>query len=59
MRLHGAGMDEWTDEHWRDIVRAAFATTGAEGAFETVSDTTYSQADITQAGAPTRPALTR
>ena len=49
VRLHGAGMDDWTDEHWRDVVHKAFQTMDAEAAFDQVSATTYSQADITKA----------
>ncbi len=49
VRLHGAGMEDWTDQKWRDTVRASFATMGAEKAFDKVADTTYSQADITKA----------
>ena len=49
VRLHGAGMDDWTDEHWRDVVHKAFQTMDAESAFDQVSATTYSQADITKA----------
>jgi len=49
VRLHGAGMDDWTDEHWREAVKKSFQTTDAAAAFDQVSQTTYSQADITQA----------
>ncbi|MFX5756315.1 hypothetical protein ABTE27_20435, partial [Acinetobacter baumannii] len=42
-------MEDWTDERWRDTVRASFATMGAEKAFDKVADTTYGQADITKA----------
>jgi len=49
VRLHGAGMEDWTDEHWRDVVRAAFSTTDSAPAFEMVSDTAYTRADITDA----------
>ncbi|WP_295840187.1 glucose-6-phosphate dehydrogenase [uncultured Microbacterium sp.] len=49
VRLHGAGMDDWTDERWREVVRASFQTTDAAAAFAAVSETTYSQADITKA----------
>ncbi|WP_314453606.1 glucose-6-phosphate dehydrogenase [uncultured Microbacterium sp.] len=48
VRLHGAGMEDWTDEHWREVVHAAFQTMDADGAFAVVSETTYSQADITK-----------
>ncbi|GAA2952989.1 glucose-6-phosphate dehydrogenase [Microbacterium schleiferi] len=47
VRLRGAGMDDWTDEHWRETVRTAFASMDAEDAFEKVVDTTYTKADIT------------
>lgn len=47
VRLHGAGMDEWTDEHWREVVQKSFQTTDAAAAFAAVSETTYSRADIT------------
>ncbi len=49
VRLHGAGMDDWTDEHWREAVKKSFQTTDSAAAFDQVSQTTYSQADITQA----------
>lgn len=47
VRLAGAGVEEWTDDAWRDTVRKAFATTDAQSAFDGLSDTTYTQADIT------------
>lgn len=47
LRLHGAGMDDWTDEHWREVVQKSFQTTDAAAAFAAVSETTYSRADIT------------
>lgn len=47
IRLHGAGMEDWTDEHWRDVVEKSFQTTDAEGAFAAVAETTYSRSDIT------------
>ncbi|MGP3533732.1 glucose-6-phosphate dehydrogenase [Microbacterium sp. RD1] len=47
IRLRGAGIEEVTDDAWRDIVRTAFATTDTASAFDAVSDTTYTQADIT------------
>lgn len=49
VRLHGAGMEDWTDEHWREVVRKAFHTMDADAAFAAVSETTYSRADITTA----------
>ncbi|MGN7969695.1 glucose-6-phosphate dehydrogenase [Microbacterium sp. 22296] len=48
VRLHGAGMEDWTDEHWREVVRTAFQTMDADGAFAAISETTYAQADITK-----------
>lgn len=47
VRLHGAGMEDWTDEHWREVVQKSFQTTDAEAAFSAISKTTYSRADIT------------
>jgi glucose-6-phosphate 1-dehydrogenase len=49
VRLLGAGMDDWTDEHWRDTVQASFATTDSSSAYPLVADTTYTKADITNA----------
>jgi glucose-6-phosphate 1-dehydrogenase len=48
VRLHGAGMEDWTDEHWREVVKKSFSTTDADDAFAAVSETTYSRADITK-----------
>ncbi|PTT23037.1 glucose-6-phosphate dehydrogenase [Microbacterium sp. HMWF026] len=48
VRLHGAGMEDWTDEHWREVVKKSFSTTDADGAFAAVSETTYWRADITK-----------
>lgn len=48
VRLHGAGMEDWTDEHWREVVRTAFQKMDADGAFAAISETTYAQADITK-----------
>jgi glucose-6-phosphate 1-dehydrogenase len=50
IRLRGAGMDDWDDAKWRDVVRTAFATGGFGAAFELVADTTYQRADITDPG---------
>ncbi|MEN2738799.1 glucose-6-phosphate dehydrogenase [Microbacterium sp. X-17] len=47
VRLLGAGMDDWTDDHWRQTVRNAFDSADADAAYATVSDTTYHRADIT------------
>ncbi len=49
VRLHGAGMEDWTDEHWREVVQKSFQTTEAAAAFAAVSETAYSRADITKA----------
>jgi len=49
VRLHGAGMDDWSDQAWRDTVRASFRETEADAAFACLSDTTYTRADITRA----------
>ncbi|WP_194396901.1 glucose-6-phosphate dehydrogenase [Microbacterium atlanticum] len=47
IRLRGAGMDDWDDARWREVVRAAFASAGFEAAFDSVSATEYVRADIT------------
>ena len=49
VRLHGAGMEDWTDEHWREVVKKSFSTTDADEAFAAIAETTYSRADITRA----------
>ncbi|WP_029145319.1 glucose-6-phosphate dehydrogenase [Microbacterium luticocti] len=46
--LHGAGSDAWTTRKWRDTVREAFASVGADDQVEKVAGTTYTQADITK-----------
>ncbi len=48
IRLHGAGMEDWSDDHWREVVQKSFQTTDAAAAFAAVSETTYSRADITE-----------
>ena len=48
VKLHGAGMDDWSEQKWRDTVRASFGTTDADAAFACISDTTYTHADITR-----------
>lgn len=50
VRLLGAGMDDWTDDHWRQVVRNAFDSADADAAYATVADTTYRKADITDPG---------
>lgn len=49
VRLRGAGIDDWDDEHWRRTVRSSFDTAGVGETFDSVSDTTYVHADITDA----------
>ncbi|KAA9154994.1 glucose-6-phosphate dehydrogenase [Microbacterium lushaniae] len=47
IHLRGAGIDDLDDQAWREIVRAAFATTDSAAAFDAVATTTYTRADIT------------
>jgi len=49
IRLIGAGMDDWDDARWREVVRASFETADASGpAVDAVlAGTSYRQADIT------------
>ncbi|HOA86229.1 MAG: glucose-6-phosphate dehydrogenase [Microbacteriaceae bacterium] len=49
VRLLGAGQDDWDDEHWQGVVRAAFATMDASGpAVEALlRSTRYRRADVT------------
>lgn len=47
IHLRGAGIDDWDDARWRDVVRASFATTNSQAAFDAVASTTYTKADIT------------
>ncbi|WP_019180356.1 glucose-6-phosphate dehydrogenase [Microbacterium yannicii] len=49
VRLRGSGVEDWDDARWRETVRAAFASSGSETAFERVAETTYVRADITAA----------
>ena len=49
VHLRGAGMDDWDDTHWRDVVKTAFAAGDADAAFGAVDQTTYQRADITEA----------
>ncbi|TDX76672.1 glucose-6-phosphate 1-dehydrogenase [Rathayibacter sp. PhB151] len=50
-RLHlvGAGQEDWTQEHWHEVVSTSFATETASGAgIDTlVSGTRYQQVDVT------------
>ncbi|GAA3921870.1 glucose-6-phosphate dehydrogenase [Microbacterium invictum] len=47
VRLLGAAIEDGDDDRWRDVVRTAFATVGAESAYDRVAATTYRRADIT------------
>lgn len=49
VHLRGAGMDDWSDDHWRDVVRASFAAGGADAANDVIASTSYTRADITNA----------
>ncbi|MFG6444766.1 glucose-6-phosphate dehydrogenase [Microbacterium sp. P06] len=49
IHLRGAGIDDWTDEQWREVVRTSFATTDTASSFDAVSETTYTRTDITNA----------
>ena len=50
LKLIGAGAEEWTDAHWRQVVRKSFATVSASGAGveELLKNTTYLSADVTK-----------
>ena len=50
LQVIGAGTEQWDDATWRDRVRQAFATVGAEGSRidEIASNTTYLAADVTK-----------
>ncbi len=54
VKLHGAGMDDWTEAHWRKVVREAFAGIDAEEAYSAIASTRYEQADITKTADLTR-----
>ena len=54
IRLRGAGMDDWDDARWRQVVRDAFASAGVESAFDAIAETTYQRADIADASDLTR-----
>lgn len=49
VRLIGAGMDEWDDAHWREVVQTSFSTVDAAGSAvdELIAAAEYHQADIT------------
>jgi len=50
VRLVGAGAEDWTDAHWRQVVRASFKTVKASG--DSVQDllkqATYRKTDVTK-----------
>ncbi|NQX06318.1 glucose-6-phosphate dehydrogenase [Rathayibacter sp. VKM Ac-2856] len=54
-RLHlvGAGQEDWTQEHWHEVVSTSFATETAsgDGIEALVSGTRYQQVDVTDAQA--------
>ena len=52
VRLVGAGMDDWSDDKWRKVVRASFAEGGAEAEVAARVHAEYLQADITAARGP-------
>jgi len=56
IQLVGSGTEEWTDTHWRSVVRAAFATMKCHGpAVENIlKHTMYLAADVTKADDLTR-----
>lgn len=49
VHLRGAGMDDWSDDHWRDVVRTSFAVGGADAETDVIASTSYTRADITSA----------
>ncbi|MFS0734726.1 glucose-6-phosphate dehydrogenase [Microbacterium sp. 1P10UB] len=50
IRLIGAGMDDWDDAKWREVVTASFATVKASGSAvdAVLAGATYRQSDITK-----------
>ncbi len=52
LKLVGAGSEDWTDVHWRHIVRTSFSTMKAKGAAvdDLLKNTRYLSADVTKAG---------
>ena len=56
LKLVGAGSEDWTDVHWRHVVRTAFSTMKAKGVAvdELLKDTRYLKADVTKADDLTR-----
>jgi Glucose-6-phosphate 1-dehydrogenase len=51
LRLIGAGAEDWTDAHWRSVVRASFATVSAKGPAvqALLKQTAYVTTDVTKA----------
>lgn len=47
VRLRAAGLEDWDDEHWREVVHHAFASVGAQDAAASLASTGYRKADIT------------
>lgn len=49
VQLLGAGVEPWTDEHWRSVVKSAFTTQDASGPAvdSLLGTTTYVAADVT------------
>ncbi|WP_438352148.1 glucose-6-phosphate dehydrogenase [Microbacterium sp. CJ88] len=52
IRLIGAGMDDWDDAHWRQVVTASFETVDASGpaVAAVLGGATYRKSDITDPG---------
>ncbi|MFD1715068.1 glucose-6-phosphate dehydrogenase [Amnibacterium flavum] len=51
IRLIGAGMDEWDDAHWREVVTTSFAKTDSTGdaVDAVIAGATYRRSDVTRA----------
>ncbi|WP_345764186.1 glucose-6-phosphate dehydrogenase [Diaminobutyricibacter sp. McL0608] len=51
LKLVGAGSEDWTDVHWRHVVRMSFSTMKAKGAAvdDLLENTRYLSADVTEA----------
>lgn len=49
LRLVGAGREDWTQEHWSEVVTTSFGTVDSEGTGvdEAVAGTRYQQVDVT------------
>jgi glucose-6-phosphate 1-dehydrogenase len=48
VRLVGAGMEDWSDEKWKKVVRTAFESGGADADVARRVHAEYVQADITK-----------